>query len=144
MAACIYPRSVEINVRSYTPIYLQLAKGLREMIRAGELPQGHELPGEFAMAKEYGVGREAVRKALAVLRQEGLVTTKKGEASYVRVQPARSPLVVGKRMRVWFRQTTPEERIELRLDEGVGVVVVEVEGEEPRLLPGDEVVIVSG
>ncbi|WP_204039345.1 GntR family transcriptional regulator [Acrocarpospora phusangensis] len=134
---------MEINVRSHTPIYLQLAQGLREMIRAGELPQGHEFPGEFAMAKQYGVGREAVRKALAVLRQEGIVATKKGEASYVRVQPERNELPVGRRTRVWFRQTTPEERIEMGLDEGVGLAVVEVEGEEPRLIPSDEVVIVG-
>ncbi|MEV0968539.1 GntR family transcriptional regulator [Microtetraspora glauca] len=132
---------MEINVRSHTPVYLQLAHGLREMIRAGELAPGTVFPGEHEMATQYGVGREAVRKALGVLRAEGLVATKKGEGSQVRVQPERETLAIDSKTRVWFRQTTPEERITMGLDEGVGLVVVETEGVAPRLLPSDEVII---
>ncbi|MCC5579121.1 GntR family transcriptional regulator [Microtetraspora sp. AC03309] len=111
------------------------------MIRAGELAPGTVLPGEHEMATQYGVGREAVRKALGVLRAEGLVATNKGEGSQVRVQPERKTLAIDSKTRVWFRLTTPEERIMMGLDEGVGLVVVEAEGVAPRLLPSDEVII---
>lgn len=130
-------------MRSHVPVYIQLASGLRQMIVAGELPAGHVFPGEHQMAKDFGVGREAVRKALQVLRQEGLVATKRGEASTVRRRPERRELVIEPGMRVWFRQTTPEERIDLGMDEGIGLVVVEREGAGQELLPADEVVLVA-
>lgn len=141
---CVYTlRPVEINVRSHVPVYIQLASGLRQMITAGELPPGHVFPGEYQMAKDFGVGREAVRKALQVLRQEGLVATKRGEASSVRPRPERRTIELEPGMRAWFRQTTPEERIDLGIDEGVGLLVLEREGAEPELLPADEVALVA-
>lgn len=141
---CVYTLTpVEINVRSHVPVYLQLATGLRKMITAGELSAGHVFPGEHAMAQEYGVGREAVRKALSVLRQEGLVATRRGEASYVRAQPERRRIELEPGTNAWFRQTTPEERIDLGLDEGVGLLVVERPGEPAQLLPADEVVLTA-
>ena len=141
---CVYTlTSVEINVRSHVPVYIQVATGLRKMISTGELAAGHVFPGEHAMAQDYGVGREAVRKALGVLRQEGLVATKRGEASYVRAQPERRVVELEPGARAWFRQTTPDERITLGIDEGVGLLVLERDGEETQLLPADEVVITA-
>lgn len=125
------------------PVYLQLADVLREKIRDGELQPGTELPGEHEMAKQYGVGRPAVRQALGVLRAEALVVTRRGEGTKVREQPDRSVLEIKPETKVWFRQPTPAERIDMRIDEGVGLVVVETEGEETRLLPADEIVIVA-
>lgn len=141
---CVYTLTpVEINVRSHVPVYIQVATGLRKMISTGELPPGHVFPGEHAMAQEYGVGREAVRKALGVLRQEGLVATKRGEASTVRAQPERRLVELEPGVRAWFRQATPDERIDLGIDEGVGLLVVERDGEPAQLLPADEVVLTA-
>lgn len=141
---CVYTlTSVEINVRSHVPVYIQVATGLRKMISTGELAAGHVFPGEHAMAQQYGVGREAVRKALGVLRQEGLIATKRGEASYVRAQPERRRIELEPGTLAWFRQTTPEERIDLGIDEGVGLLVLERDGEETQLLSADEVVITA-
>lgn len=123
------------------PIYQQLADVLREEIRAGRLAPESVLPGENEMATQYGVGRPAVRQALAVLRAEALVITMRGEGTKVRTQPERKPLEIQPGTKVWFRQPTPTERVELRMDEGVGLVVVEKAGEQPELLPSDEVVI---
>lgn len=131
-------------MRAHTPVYIQLASGLRQMILEGELAAGHTFPGEHQMAKDFGVGREAVRKALSVLRQEGLVATKRGEASYVRPRPERRIVELAPGVTAWFRQATPEERIDLGIDEGVGLVVLEREGAEAELLPADEVVLAAG
>lgn len=130
-------------MRSHVPVYIQLATGLRKMISTGELTAGHVFPGEHQMAQDYGVGREAVRKALGVLRQEGLVATKRGEASTVRAQPERRRIELEPGVLAWFRQSTPDERIDLGIDEGVGLVVLEREGEPAQLLPADEVVLTA-
>lgn len=50
-----------------------LAQPLREQIRAGELPPGSLLPSETAMALAAGTKRYSVRKALTLLRDEGLI-----------------------------------------------------------------------
>lgn len=134
---------VEINPRSYVPVYQQLADIMREQIRTGQLTPGTELPGENELAKQHDVGRPAVRQALAVLRAEALIVTVRGEGTRVRVQPERQTLEIGPETRVWFRQPTPAERVDLRIDEGVGLLVVETEGEPTRLLASDEVTIIG-
>lgn len=123
------------------PVYQQLADVLREKIRAGELVPETALPAEDKLAQQYGVSRPAVRQALGVLRAEALIVTQRGEGTKVRTQPPRREIKVGPETKVWFRQPTPAERVDLRIDDGVGLVVIETEGEEPRLLPSDEVII---
>lgn len=125
------------------PVYMQLADVLREKIRKGELPPETVLPAENEMAAQHRVGRPAVRQALGILRAEALVVTMRGEGTKVRTQPERKELKIGPDAKVWFRQPTPTERVELRIDEGVGLAIVEVEGEEPRMLPADEVIITA-
>jgi DNA-binding GntR family transcriptional regulator len=50
------------------------------------------LPGEKTLAQEYGVALGTVRKALALLRDEGLIRTDKGWGSYVTgSKPPRNP-----------------------------------------------------
>lgn len=50
-----------------------LAQPLREQIRAGELPPGSLLPSEAELALASGKKRYSVRKALALLQEEGLI-----------------------------------------------------------------------
>jgi GntR family transcriptional regulator len=66
------------------PLYRQLAAILRRKIRAGDYMPGRLLPSEGTLARDYGVSRQTVRKALALLRDEdGLVETAVGRGSYV-------------------------------------------------------------
>lgn len=72
-----------IDPGSAQPPYRQLAAILRTKIGAGEITA--RLPGERALAEEYGVALGTVRKAIAVLRdEEGLVETTPGWGTYVR------------------------------------------------------------
>lgn len=56
-------------------VYSQLADRLRGRIENGAFPAGTYLPSEAALSKEFGVARNTVRRALAVLVAERLVAT---------------------------------------------------------------------
>ncbi|UUU35812.1 FCD domain-containing protein [Streptomyces sp. CA-210063] len=60
-----------------------VAEALLARIREGELPVGRRLPSERDLASEYGVSRNAIREALAVLQLSGHVETRLGDGSYI-------------------------------------------------------------
>jgi DNA-binding GntR family transcriptional regulator len=74
---------VDIDREGPEPVYRQLAAILRAGILAGDLPAGRALPSETTLMGEYGLARETVRKAVRVLRDEGLVRIVQGRGSYV-------------------------------------------------------------
>jgi GntR family transcriptional regulator len=67
-----------------TPLSVQLANVLREMITSGALAPRTPLPSESYLQQEYGVSRGTVRTAVAILRNENLVVTIGGRGTYVR------------------------------------------------------------
>lgn len=56
---------------------------LAAQIRDGSRPAGEQLPGEHALAKEFGCSRTTMRAALAELSEAGLIATRTGKGSYV-------------------------------------------------------------
>jgi GntR family transcriptional regulator len=66
-----------------TPLYVQLAGILREMITSGELEPRSPLPSESYLQQEQGVARGTVRTAVRILREEGLVVTIGGRGTFV-------------------------------------------------------------
>ena len=56
-----------------TNFFDALAQPLRERISAGELPPGALLPSESELARAAGTKRYSIRKALTLLRDEGLI-----------------------------------------------------------------------
>ncbi|MEV6028117.1 GntR family transcriptional regulator [Streptomyces sp. NPDC052036] len=58
--------------------YRRVAAELREAIIAGEYATGAKLPPEGTLAERYGVSRGTIRHALAMLRSDGLVTSRRG------------------------------------------------------------------
>jgi GntR family transcriptional regulator len=65
-------------VSSKSPLYRKVAGDLRSAIAAGEYGSGARLPAEDELARRYGVSRGTVRQALASLRADGLVTSRRG------------------------------------------------------------------
>ncbi len=61
----------------------RVAGKLREKIRRDALPVGTRLPSEQAMALHFGVSRSVVREALALLKDEGLLNTRKGSGAFI-------------------------------------------------------------
>jgi GntR family transcriptional regulator len=76
-----------VDPESATPVYIQVANILRARIESGRLLPDRPVPSESQLQQEFGVARGTARKAIAVLRQEGLVVTVMGRGSYV--NPAR-------------------------------------------------------
>jgi GntR family transcriptional regulator len=76
-----YVDGVSISYDSAEPPYRQLAAILRGRIESGEITA--RLPGEKALQQEYGLALATVRKAVKVLRDEGLVRTVPGWGTYV-------------------------------------------------------------
>ena len=65
------------------PVYQQVAAVLRARIEAGKIPPGRPLPSEPHLMQEFGVARETARKAVRVLRDEGLVQIVQGRGAFV-------------------------------------------------------------
>jgi DNA-binding GntR family transcriptional regulator len=127
---------------SFEPVYRQLARILRAQIQSGELPAGQALASEAALSQRFGVGRDAARDALALLRGEGLVVTTRGIGTFVRGPAAEVAVVrVGAGTRVSARVPTADERLSLGIPEGTAVLVVSRAGEPDELLPADRTVV---
>ncbi len=65
------------------PKWEQIAETIRDRIQAGEYPP-KQLLSEVQLEAEFEVARATVRKAVAALRDEGLIVTTVGMGSFVR------------------------------------------------------------
>lgn len=63
------------------PLYLQLAAILRGQITSGELER--RVPSVKSLTQEYGVAQGTAERALAVLREEGLIRSRMGRGHFV-------------------------------------------------------------
>jgi DNA-binding transcriptional MocR family regulator len=105
--------------------YVQLANWLREQIVSGRAALGSRLPGEEALKRDFGVDRSVVRRAVQVLREEGLVVTRHGIGSFVAAVPLLQVAVICPGDRVTARLPDSAERARLGpLSPGVPVLVV--------------------
>ncbi len=77
----------QINPRGAEPPYRQIAAWLRARIEAGEFRPGEDpLPSEKDLIQLFGVARDTARRAVQVLRDEGLVVTVPQRGTYVAEQ----------------------------------------------------------
>lgn len=65
------------------PLYQQIADEISERIRAGVWRPRRPIPGETALTQRYDVARETVRRAMALLREQGWIYTVPQRGSYV-------------------------------------------------------------
>jgi GntR family transcriptional regulator len=78
---------VVVDLYSAEPLYSQVAAILRARIEAGELARLDPLPSEKAIEQEHGVSRDTARRAIRLLRDEGLVFTVPQRGTYVGPRP---------------------------------------------------------
>jgi DNA-binding GntR family transcriptional regulator len=64
-----------IDHEAPTPVYVQVADLLAKRIASGQLALHKPIPSESAIQQEFGVARGTARKAVALLRERGLVYT---------------------------------------------------------------------
>ena len=68
-------------------VWQRVAADIERRIDSGELPPGSMLRGERAMAEEYGVAIDTVRRAVKDLRERGIVVTLPAKGTYVAPRP---------------------------------------------------------
>ncbi len=73
----------EFDPLAPVPRYKQIAGIIRGRIERGEIEPNRPIPSEVQIEQEFGVARATARKAVALLRESGLVTTVPGLGSYV-------------------------------------------------------------
>lgn len=120
-----------------TPLYLQLAQGLRHAISAGFVEGGEALPSERLLSEQTGASRVTIRRALEQLIAEGLIVRRHGSGTYLapRIQQPGSELTGFSNdtqnrgaapSSVWIMKTialaSEEEAHTLSLDIGAAVV----------------------
>src|SRR5690242_6044915 len=93
--------------------YERLAALLRERINSGELAVGQRLPSEKDLQDEYGMARETIRKAVGLLRSEGLVEVGQGHGTLVRQRGEQQVIKLAKGERATTRMPTPVGRQDL-------------------------------
>ena len=61
----------------------QIVQQIEQTICAGTLTVGQRLPSERALAKQFGVSRMTLRRAMQLLEGKGLVETRSGSGTFV-------------------------------------------------------------
>ena len=74
---------IKINMKSETPIYLQLRNEIVKGIGKGEFEIGESLPTVRQMAAELGVNTMTVSKAYQLLKSEGFIETDRRKGTIV-------------------------------------------------------------
>jgi DNA-binding GntR family transcriptional regulator len=79
---------MSIDREGPVPPYRQIAAQLRSQIADGAIPVGRRIPSLVELEQTYGVARDTLRKAVQVLKNEGLVETVSGMGVFVIAVPA--------------------------------------------------------
>ena len=74
----------KIDPTGPVPPYKQIAEIIRKRITSGDYAKGTRIPTESEMVETWEVARTTARRAIALLRDEGLVETVPQRGTYVR------------------------------------------------------------
>lgn len=72
-----------LRADSSVPLYKQLYHQLRVEIEEGDYKVGAKLPSERELAAYHGISRLTARRAVDILREEGLIRVFQGKGSYI-------------------------------------------------------------
>ncbi|MCE2490652.1 MAG: GntR family transcriptional regulator [Anaerolineae bacterium] len=68
---------------SVQPLYLQLESLLRDQIESGGAKAGDRLPPELSLARQFGISRMTVRRAINALVTENILVRRPGKGTFV-------------------------------------------------------------
>lgn len=72
------------------PTYLGVYNALYSDIVNGVYASGEALPGETSLSEKYGVSRNTLRQALAILNEDGMIIKSQGKGTIVSARPNKS------------------------------------------------------
>lgn len=73
----------EIDFRSKTPSYKQLADKLRQAIADGEYGPDEAIPSLTRLKQQTGLSQGTIQRSIRILEDEGLVYTVSGRGTFV-------------------------------------------------------------
>jgi DNA-binding transcriptional MocR family regulator len=112
-------------------------------MRDGTLVPGDRVPSEPELAREYGVARETGARALRLLKDEGLITRRRGIGSVVATTPGHKTVEIPPGCTVTARMPTTDERARLGAAAFSPVLVVAGPGGDTALYDADAVVLAT-
>jgi DNA-binding transcriptional regulator YhcF (GntR family) len=115
-------KPVQIDYESGEPVYLQIARLIRDQIIKGELPVGAQIPSGNEIHQSKGVTRMTYQHAVDQLRDAGLVVTRPGRGTFVIAVPVLQVIDLRPGDRVTARMPSETERTDL--DTGLSPVLV--------------------
>jgi len=86
------PFEIQLDFRSNLPIYLQIVNRIEQLIAAGVLHRGDQLPTVRELATELRVNFNTVARAYTILDEAGLISTQRGRGTSIWEEP--NPRVV--------------------------------------------------
>lgn len=103
---------------SREPTYRLIARRIRDRITTGQLRPGDKLPPQRLLAEEHEVSEILIRQALDILRNEGIIESRRGSGSYVRERP---PVrrISSNRYRADFAPQAAELQTSFTRDQGI-------------------------
>lgn len=133
-------RPDETGVSLWREVYERLTRE----IRGGSFEPGQRLPSDVELAKDYGVARQTMRRALSALRDQGILRIEQGRGTFVTDKPLdfriggtifldqnlRAANALGRRriLGIESRQASPDVAKKLGIDVGDTVTAVRVSG----------------
>jgi GntR family transcriptional regulator len=86
-----YDPGASVDHDAPEPPYRQLAGILAARITRGDWEPNRAIPSEARLVQEYGVARSTVRRAIAVLVEDGVLFVVPQRGTYVALQEAEPP-----------------------------------------------------
>ena len=80
---------LQLDAKAATPLYLQLCNSLSDLMDAGDLQPGDQLPSERKLAEHLSVSRTTAVNAYHELEARGLVRSYIGRGTFVSSRPER-------------------------------------------------------
>lgn len=84
--------NADIARGSGVSLWKQIAERIEADIAEGRLSPGARLPTEAELAERFGVNRHTLRRALAMLTEQGLIEATPGRGTFVKEPPIRYPI----------------------------------------------------
>jgi GntR family transcriptional regulator len=113
---------IEIDKSAPVPLHDQIKEQILGLIHAGQLKTGDQLPTMRALSIELAVNFNTVALAYRELDSQGVITTRRGEGTFVTKTPAESEMQQ-------IRQSKLQSLVESLFDEAsrLGYSVAEVQ-----------------
>lgn len=124
-----------------SPVYTKIADELRQNIQDRVYSIGERLPPEIQLSERFGVNRHTLRRAISLLKDEGLVRVDRGRGTFVASVPIRYP--IGKRVRYNEALKAQGQIPSIKTLRALEIPADETIAEELELNFGDEVALIE-